>query len=193
MQENALIVFARRPEKGKVKKRLAIAVGDEQALEIYQKLLLYTKAIVSNTLATVFVFTTGCGDDCIWNEYTVFEQCEGNLGERMLAAFTLIFAKGFKHIVIIGSDCVSLSSRLIRDAFDKLNEYDAVIGPATDGGYYLLGMNQIHSALFENKAWGTNALYDSTMKDMYNLQLSCFSLPELNDVDTIEDVPFEWL
>jgi uncharacterized protein len=193
MQQNALIVFTRRAELGKVKTRIAATLGNDKALEIYVQLLHYTQQICKEINASVQVFTTGNGSDELWNGFAIHEQREGDLGERMQQAFATVLALGYENIVIIGSDCLQLTSTIINNAFEKLHNHDTVIGAAEDGGYYLLGMKKIHALLFANKQWGTNTVYAATMQNIRQLQLSCYQLPMLNDVDEAADVPSEWL
>ena len=93
---------------------------------------------------------------------------------------------GYEKVIIIGSDLLDLNQDIITEAFHKLHQHDVVIGPAEDGGYYLLGMKTLHPKLFKNKAWGTETVREDSLKD---LQYSTvFLLKELNDIDTFEDM-----
>ena len=112
---------------------------------------------------------------------------EGNgLGNKMKNAFQDI-CQTHSKVVIIGSDCPSLTAKIINEAFKKLDEYAFVIGPATDGGYYLLGMNQFSPAVFENIKWSTAKVLAKTIEIIENLGKSYQLLPELSDIDTEED------
>ena len=111
----------------------------------------------------------------------------------MFNAFDLLFKKGFERVVIIGSDCPGLSSKHINNAFAELNNVDVVIGPAKDGGYYLLGMKKLHSAIFNGKNWSTDAVFKETIKSIDELQLTFSKLETLTDVDEEKDIPPEWL
>ncbi len=193
MQQQALIVFTRRPELGKVKTRIAATIGQAKALTIYTKLLAHTQQIVSTLTCKVFVFTTGMGTNILWNGFTINEQSEGGLGERMQHAFEELFKMGYTKVAIIGSDCLELTATLIENTFKQLDKYDVVIGPAADGGYYLLAIKKMYQPLFINKQWGTNTVYANTVSDIEKLNLTMCCLPILNDVDEIEDVPEEWL
>lgn len=191
--KNALIIFARKPVLGKVKTRLATKAGQQKALEIYKLLLAHTRSIASSLLCDKFVFVTEPIDDNFWQEFAAEMQEGIDLGNRMQHAFNLLFSKGYQHCVIIGSDCPGLSSKMVTIAFQSLNDNDMVIGPATDGGYYLLGMRKMIGEVFINKDWSTSKVFDQTMQDVISLNLSCYLLPQLTDVDEIEDVPAEWL
>ncbi len=93
------------------------------------------------------------------------------------------FAAGFEQICIIGSDCYELTTPIISQAFEKLDSNDVVIGPAEDGGYYLLGMNKLHNSFFQNKNWSTDSVLTDTMNDAKNSGLNVALLPTLTDVD----------
>ena len=145
MVENALIIFTRNPELGKCKTRLAKSIGDENALEIYKFLLQHTANVAKEVTADKFVFySENIIENDIW-ETSVFNKELQNgldLGERMQNAFSLLFSKGYKKVLIIGSDLYDLEANLVNNAYKNLNEHDVVIGPAEDGGYYLLGMKK---------------------------------------------------
>lgn len=190
--KDALIIFVRNPELGKVKTRLAAEIGDVGALRIYRKLLAITKSVALHTPADVFVFADGPLQDDFWNEFTIELQSGHDLGERMLCAFDAVFKKGYKKAVIIGSDCPALSSLLTKQAYSILEHHDIAIGPATDGGYYLLGMKQLHEGLFKNKHWSTPAVFDETIAAINSLSLSCKKLAMLSDVDVAADLPKHW-
>ena len=192
-QENALIVFARKPELGKVKTRLARTVGDEKALDIYHHLLKHTRLIARAAKATTFIFLTEEIKNEYWSEFVCELQTGETLGEKMQHAFQSVFLKGFKKCVIIGSDCPELTPEIVNDAFGALDQFDAVIGGANDGGYYLLGTKKIIPSLFKNKEWSTANVFENTIKDFENEELSFFTLPFLNDLDEEKDIPAEWL
>ncbi len=111
-----------------------------------------------------------------------------DLGDRMSNAFINGFKAGYQHICIIGTDCYEINSDIIRQAFDQLRFYDFVLGPANDGGYYLLGMNTMLEDVFLNKEWSTSNVLKSTLGDIKNHSLSFFFLQELIDVDTKSDL-----
>ncbi len=194
--KKALIVFVRRPDKGKVKTRLAASIGDESALRIYVQLLQHTRTVADTVPADKFIFyTDGIPGIDMWDgrDYYKCQQTGANLGARMQDAFVKLFDKGYEQVVIIGSDCPELSNDHINDAYDHLDKCDIVIGPAVDGGYYLLGMKKVYPALFAGKQWSTVAVFEDTMGTIRELALSVQQLPILNDVDEEKDVPVAWL
>ena len=188
--KNALIIFVRKPELGKVKTRLAATIGDENALKIYNDLLLHTKSIVKNLSADKFIFYNDQFiEEDLWSESRFYKKIQvGNtLGDKMENAFKTLYSEGYEKIIIIGSDCFELDESLINKAFEQLDKHDVVIGPANDGGYYLLGMREFYPFLFMNKKWSTNEVFSDTLKDIEANNLSYFQLSMLTDVDTEED------
>ncbi|MBC7934389.1 MAG: TIGR04282 family arsenosugar biosynthesis glycosyltransferase [Rhizobacter sp.] len=190
MKEKALIIFVRKPEKGKVKTRLAATLGETKALSIYVELLHHTRRIATASIADKFVFYADeiPPDDDWSNE--VFKkrlQADDDLGGKMKNAFTVLFEAGYSNVIIIGSDCFELSAAIIEQAFELLQHKDVVIGPANDGGYYLLGMKKLHPCLFENKQWSTEHVLRQTTDDLERENISYTELVRLTDVDTEED------
>ncbi|MDO1501541.1 TIGR04282 family arsenosugar biosynthesis glycosyltransferase [Winogradskyella maritima] len=187
--DKALIIFTRNPELGKCKTRLAKSVGDQEALNIYKHLLQHTSNVAKMVDANRYVFySEDIQQNDLWdNAYFSKALQEGNnLGERMGNAFKMLFEKKYKKIIIVGSDLLDLNAELIRDAFNKLEENQAVIGPAEDGGYYLLGMTRLIEKVFKNKEWGTDTVYNDTVSDLMLDNLSI--LETLNDIDYLEDL-----
>jgi rSAM/selenodomain-associated transferase 1 len=187
----AIIIFVRNPEPGKVKTRLAKEIGDEQTLRVYSDLLQHTHDITGNLDCDKFVFYADyINNDDLWERENFEKKLqEGeNLGNRMIVAFFELFQLGYSKVVIIGSDCTELTTFIIEDAFDQLDATDVVIGPASDGGYYLLGLTHLVPELFNNKQWSTDTVLADTIKDTVNLQKSCSFLTELSDIDTVEDL-----
>ena len=186
-----LILFVRDPVLGKVKTRLAVSIGDEQALRVYKLLLNHTRTITVGLNCTKYVYYADSVISVdLWDKGNFIKavQSGNDLGERMLHAFQSAFDDGYKKVVIIGSDCFQLSTELIISAFDALNQYDAVIGPAEDGGYYLLGLKKLVPAIFKDKTWSTNSVCRDTIKDIESMNLSYKLLPILNDVDEAADL-----
>ena len=174
---------------GKCKTRLAAKVGDETALGIYKFLLDRTISFTKNLAVEKWVFySESIWENDIWDPkyFQKKLQVGADLGERMLNAFKEGFNSGFEKIIIIGSDMYHLSQADMEEAFLRLNDHDYVIGPAEDGGYYLLGMKSLHEEVFHNKAWGTNTVLSDTLRDLE--AGSIFMLPEKNDVDYYEDI-----
>ncbi|MEP3389512.1 MAG: TIGR04282 family arsenosugar biosynthesis glycosyltransferase [Reichenbachiella sp.] len=187
MSKEALIIFAKNPELGEVKTRLAKAVGDEAALDIYYQLLAYTQEQTAKAQIDLIVYyTTHIDEKDNWINTQKKLQCDGDLGNKMAQAISSELEK-YEKVCIIGTDCAQLKSFHIQGAFQKLEEHDIVIGPANDGGYYLLGMKSFEPSLFEGIDWSTDKVFSQTIKAISLLNRNYAQLPELIDVDTIED------
>ncbi len=196
--KNHLIIFAKYPREGEVKTRLAATLGFKKATEFSrvcaEHVFSELRAVKS---CTAHIFYGGesdgenmkkwCGGGF---EYTA--QYGGDLGARMENAFKKVFKNGAKKVVIIGTDAPDISAEIIEDAFKKLDESDVVIGPAFDGGYYLLGMKKIYGELFKNVAWSTDSVFKSTMEIAQQNNLSVAVLKTLQDIDTEDDLK-SWL
>lgn len=190
-----LLVFARVPALGRVKSRLAAGVGQPAALAVYRELLAITRTAIaaSGVPATVWLADTAgpkptASEAADWPEMTICCQENGDLGQRMAAAFTAAFAAGAGRVAIIGTDCPGLQAAHLSQAFALLASHDVVLGPATDGGYYLLGLRQPQPELFQHKVWSTDSVLADTLADAQRLGLRVALLPELRDVDTVVDL-----
>ena len=168
---------------------MARTVGPEIALNIYQFLVRHTAEISSEINATKWVFYTeysAKGDSFDDKKFAKFIQTGDDLGVRMRNAFKDGFSSGYKKIIIIGSDIYDLGKEDLNEAFGQLNQHDYVIGPAEDGGYYLLGMKSMDEEIFAGKPWGTAEVLKETLED---LKTEDFKLLEMrNDVDIYEDI-----
>ena len=189
MSTNSLIIFVRRPELGKVKTRIAKSVGARQALVIYNELLKHTREVVTKCDVQRHLFYT---DDIIrdddWSntKFIKHRQASGDLGDKMSAAFEVCLRQSHK-VVIIGSDCATLQPAIIERAFAALDESDVVIGPTFDGGYYLLGLKEPREVLFKGIEWSTPVVFEQTIAAINHEGLSYTELPQLADIDHIED------
>jgi rSAM/selenodomain-associated transferase 1 len=189
-RKETLIVFVKNPEKGKVKTRLASVAGDEAALRIYCLLLEKTRSAALGVPCSRLL----CYSDYIpvadeWPD-TAFRkavQSPGDLGQRMASAFGEAFCSGAHKAVIIGSDCPDLDAALIRNAFAALDCTDFVVGPACDGGYYLLGMKYLVPEVFQGIPWSTASVADDTLRLIRSLGMNYTLLPRLSDIDEYED------
>lgn len=189
LNNSLLLILTRNPELGRCKTRLAAKVGDEAALDIYKFLLNHTVSFTKDLNVEKWVYySESIWENDIWdrNTYQKKLQIGNDLGERMLNAFQEGFNSGFEKIIIIGSDMYHLSQADLEEAFLRLEEHDYVVGPAEDGGYYLLGMKSLKNEVFQNKSWGTDTVLSDTLKDLQSG--SIFMLPERNDVDYYEDI-----
>ena len=189
VSKKALIVFTRNPELGKCKTRLAATIGDQSALDVYRFLLDHTVKITSPLRADVYVYySEKIRETDIWDT-SIFrkKQQQGfDLGAKMQHAFTEVFGMGYQKAIIIGSDMYDISTQDLEDAFLRLEKNNFVVGPAQDGGYYLLGMKQLKTSLFKNKKWGTTTVLSDTLQNLTLEKVSI--LPEKNDVDYFEDI-----
>ncbi len=189
MKERAIIIFIKNPIKGKVKTRLAASVGDDKALAIYQALLTHTRMLTSKTNAQKHLFYSNYldqHDDWSENIFHKNVQQGDDLGDRMFNAFNKVLTN-HESAVIIGSDCASLTLDILNNAFQQLESKDFVIGPAQDGGYYLLGMKQAEKSVFENIEWSTEEVLPKTLSRIKTLGKSVAMLPTLSDIDYVED------
>lgn len=190
--KEALIIFLKYPELGRSKTRLAATIGNDNALKVYKELLAHTNLISKELNCDKYLFYDKVtankmpwGDDIYQTAY----QLQSDLGGRMQNAFETLFAKGYERIIIIGSDCYDLTQQIIEEAFEKLEDKEVVIGPAKDGGYYLLGLKKLIPQLFTDVAWSTDEVFSSTTKTLDSLSLGYNTTAILSDIDVYEDLP----
>lgn len=193
-----LLIFAKKPVPGQVKTRLARTMGNERATDIYRFLLEKTRQVALDTPMDRrwLFYADGVPDeDDGWptDLFEKYAQCPGDLGERMADAFQRAFAAGGKHVIIIGSDCPELTAEILNEAFDTLDTCDAIIGPASDGGYYMLGMSRFIPELFQGITWSTPAVLDQTFEVFDRLRLDYGIFPTLSDIDTEADWLAYWV
>ncbi|MBT8206029.1 MAG: TIGR04282 family arsenosugar biosynthesis glycosyltransferase [Eudoraea sp.] len=187
--KDLLLIFTRNPELGKCKTRLAATIGDRAALEIYKFLLGHTAQITSELKVDKAVFySNSIATDNVWNPEKYLKKLQqGNtLGERMKHACEWALRQKYQKTIIIGSDIYDLSPEDLEMAFEALDKHDFVVGPASDGGYYLLGMTKFKEDVFLNKTWGTETVLQDTLQDLKGE--SVYLLPVRNDVDVYEDI-----
>lgn len=194
--QEQLIVFTRYPEPGTTKTRLAKVLGDQGAASMQKKLteqtLSQVKRLQQMRQSAVTIYYTGANmeqmQEWLGPDLAYRKQASGNLGTRMAAAFAAAFRNGYKRIVLIGSDCPGLKANYMQEAFECLRHKDLVIGPASDGGYYLIGLRQVEKALFEEISWSTPAVLSKTLKIAAQTGVSIALLETLSDVDRPEDL-----
>ncbi|MGM0579100.1 MAG: TIGR04282 family arsenosugar biosynthesis glycosyltransferase [Bacteroidota bacterium] len=192
-KKRLLIIFVKNPELGKCKTRLAATIGDQKALNFYKNMLKRTKEVANKVNADKAIYYSSFIDDNdLWSNeppfYKYLQNQNPDLGIKMQSAFEEAFQDGYESVCIIGSDCYALDEKVIEQAFKSLESKDAVLGPSNDGGYYLLGMNQLHAQLFKNKEWSTDSVAPETIQDFKRLKLGYFLLEELTDIDNEEDL-----
>ena len=191
---DVLIIFVKNLELGNVKTRLANLIGDQNALIVYEALVDKTRETIEHLSVKKAIYYSNYID-----EYDKFSndkfskrlQLGDDLGNRMQNTFQSVFNLGFKKAVIIGSDCWDLTPEIIEVAFEELDSHDFVLGPAVDGGYYLMGMKEMLSDVFNNKQWSTANVLVDTLIDIDNASKTKALLPTLNDVDYLSDLPAE--
>lgn len=194
--DKTLIIFTRFPTAGKVKTRLIPALGSEGAAAIHRQMAEHTvkkmTSLRSCGAVHLQVAYTGSDEEGMRSwlgtdiEYSM--QGAGDLGARMLLAFRQAFESGDRKAVIIGTDCPALTAALIEQAFDALDTCDLVLGPASDGGYYLIGVRKPEPALFQGIDWGSRSVLNETLKQANQHNVTSTLLEELQDVDRPEDL-----
>ncbi len=187
MNPNLILVFIKSPEIGKVKTRLAAKIGHVNAMKIYSYLLTKTLNTTNKCVADKALFYTSYIDPG-FPDFRKYLQVGADLGERMKNAFIKGFEENYQKIIIVGGDIVELSTEIIQNAFEKLNNVDVVLGPAADGGYYLLGMKHLITELFEQIPWSTAEVLSKTIQRIESLKLNYLTVDRLDDIDRYEDV-----
>jgi uncharacterized protein len=191
MAENRLIIFLKAPRPGTVKTRLAEALGYDGACAAYEHMV---RRLMENLRALSGVELRHTPDDgradiAVWvrEGWQTRPQGPGALGERLIRAFDEQFRSGPKRVVVIGSDCPSVTVEDIRRAWASLETHDLVLGPARDGGYWLIGLREEHPELFQGIAWSTETVLSQTVKQARAAGLQIDLLDERGDIDTAED------
>ena len=190
MNKTALIVFQKNEVLGKVKTRLAATLGDVEALKIYQILIGHTHQVIQSIAADTYLFFSDFVPDAYETQASGFylQVQEGkDLGDRMSNAFEFLFKKEYKRVLIIGTDCAVLESIHIETAIQKLELADVVIGPAEDGGYYLLGMKKLIPSLFTGMEWSTEDVLKETARRLTHENLSYIKIETLSDIEREEE------
>lgn len=196
-KNQCVVVFLKIPQKTGVKTRLAKTLGKDIVVDLYKNFvadILETLKNIQCDFIICFYPSNAQTQAAEWlgPDHTFLPQQGNNLGARMSNAFVDSFSKGFRHVLLIGTDFPDLSAQIIDNAFQCLPENDAVIGPSVDGGYYLIGFNAdtFLSAVFDDMAWGTVNVFEKTMQAFNNKKLKVHVLPPWRDIDTYEDLKF---
>ena len=195
LEDRCLLFFMKSPEKGKVKSRLAAVIGDEPAAKLYRDFIMQ----MLSTLKTgdfpfyIYFYPKNAQKGLkawLGDQHHYIPQKGKDLGERMRNGFIEAFEMGFKRVVLIGSDIPELPLEFIEEAFASLEEKDAVIGPSYDGGYYLIGFKDktFSSQVFEGITWGTETVFEDSIKVLKKLRQTVHTLPYRRDIDTVEDL-----
>lgn len=189
-QKPALIIFIRNPERGKVKTRIAQSVGEEKAYQVYLSLLSHIRLLAEKVEGVeCYLYYSHFIDEMDEWDSRVFNkrvQSSGDIGTKMDRAFGEVL-NDHPAAVIVGSDIASLTTAIIQDAFLALHTKDYVLGPALDGGYYLLGMKTPSPHLFENMIWSTDEVFQMTSDRITQMGASLGIVDKLSDIDYWED------
>ena len=196
MTAQRLVVFTRFPEPHRTKTRLIPALGPEGAAQLQRDMTRHTLGSVRELAAgfPVLVELRFEGGDaekmaaCFGTDMSYRPQGSGDLGCRMAAAFAEAFGEGAERTVLIGTDCPEITPELLRDSFDRLATCDVVLGPATDGGYYLIGLRRPAPELFTGIPWSSERVLENTRRRAGELSLKVSLLKTLSDVDRPEDL-----
>jgi rSAM/selenodomain-associated transferase 1 len=187
-----LIIFCENPVEGKVKKRLASEVGEENAMVIYEALVKHTADVAKSVMAqrkcyySEFISNKDDFDD---GHFEKSIQKGEDFGERLYNAAKLSFGEWANKVVIIGSDCYDLNAGIIEEAFRALEKNDFVIGPTKEGGFYLLGMNDLSKGILIDKEWNHENVVLDMLLEIKNERKTHYILPTLNEVNSLEEIP----
>lgn len=193
-----LIIFTRYPRPGKAKTRLIPALGAEGAATLQRQMTEHTLAQVRNLASSISIeiwfadgdrSAQGQMQNWLGSEWVYQSQGEGDLGDRLITASQTAFATGMERVVIIGTDCPGLDADRLTQAFQALQDHDLVLGDATDGGYYLIGLRRSIPELFKGINWSTSAVRQQTVAIANQLKLTVAHLPALSDIDYPGDLP----
>jgi len=193
--KRCVILFVKLPEKGRVKSRLAQRMDEDLVLRLYENMVLDTIDLLTRGRFPFRVCFTppGARDrmmEWLGRGYRAFPQIGDDLGDRMENAFEHVFSEGVEDALLIGSDIPGLTTEVMDEAFIALQKNEAIIGPAGDGGYYLIGFKKgsFEPVIFHDMVWSTKTVFRETMDKLHNASLKVHILPELTDVDTVEDL-----
>jgi uncharacterized protein len=196
MSEICSIVFTRYPEAGKVKTRLIPALGEEGAANLHQKMAEHTisqvRALQRLLPGDIEVWFVG-GDLALmqaWlgEDLTYQRQPDGDLGDRMRLAFQSTFDRGYKKAIVVGTDCPGLTTEILAQSFEALEDNPIALGPAIDGGYYLIGLQYLIPELFTGITWSTANVLRETIDIAESLDIVPTLLPYLADIDLPQDL-----
>ncbi|MBU4034571.1 MAG: TIGR04283 family arsenosugar biosynthesis glycosyltransferase [Proteobacteria bacterium] len=191
-----LILFTRYPEPGRTKTRLIPALGAQGAAALQRRMseaivIHMTEFAAQHPVVPEIRYADGSQqamETWLSSNIPCRPQGEGDLGDRLCRAFAHAFAQGDRQVVIIGADCPTLTPALFAQAFAALNHKDLVIGPAMDGGYYLVGLSRPTPSLFSDIPWGSGEVLPATLKQAEGMALGTHILETLADVDRPEDL-----
>jgi rSAM/selenodomain-associated transferase 1 len=194
-QKKCTLLFLRAPEKGRVKTRLAASLGDDAALKLYRFFVEDILGMLSRTGYPVILYgypEDRLEDIAAWlgPDFPCRPQAGEDIGRKMANAFSRAFSEGFEQVVLVGSDIPDLPPRIIQNAFSALDHEGAALGPAVDGGYYLVAFQKsaFLPEVFENISWSTEKVLTQTLEKFKDAETPVRLLEPWQDVDTIEDL-----
>ena len=192
MHPNAVVVFVRAPVLGTVKSRLAVDIGPHAALEAYRMMGSRAVAAVAGDIRwDIVIAHTPCSETALisdWlGQHLMIAQSGRDLGERMRNTIASVRGLGAKRVVVIGTDCPDISAAIVRGAFELLETTELVFGPASDGGYYLIAMNDVHDCVFTHVPWSSAETLAVSLEHAHRNGLSTALLSVLGDIDTVDD------
>jgi uncharacterized protein len=200
LKTNCLIIFTRYPEPGKTKTRLIPALGEEKAAQLHRRMAEHTILQARSLSCAIEVWYVGGSEELIqdWlgRDLCYRKQPAGDLGDRMCGAFRSAFEQGYQSVMIVGTDCPELTTDFMAQGFASLRNQVVTIGPAIDGGYYLIGLQRLVPELFQKINWSTAMVFAETLAIADKLQLPTYLLPSLHDIDLPDDLQYldpEWL
>lgn len=195
INRRCVVLFVKMPEKGRVKSRLALHIGEDVAVGLYENMVLdVIDMLKRGRFPFRICYTPPEARDQMtgWlgKGYDYLPQTGGHLGDRMEEAFAAVFSTGIEEALLIGSDIPGLTTGVIEEAFASLSTKDAVIGPADDGGYYLIGFrkNTFFPGIFHDMVWSTGTVFRETLDRLHEASVTLRVLPAMTDIDTLEDL-----
>lgn len=194
--QECLLIFARYPEPGQVKTRLIPALGTDGAALLYRQMVEHTlqqaRALAQVRPISIEIWFTGGSNaqmqDWLGQDLSYELQPSGDLGDRLSYALQTTFSKGNTSAVVIGTDCPELNTAILAQSFSALHHNELILGPAKDGGYYLIGLQRFIRELFMGICWSTAEVFQQTDKIAENLNLKRAYLTPLSDVDVPQDL-----
>jgi uncharacterized protein len=187
--KQAIIVFQKNPKEGQTKTRLAATIGHPNAMRVYSELVRHAHACIKPLEVDKFLyFSDFVENDPRWADYNCRVQSKHDLGLRMKNALDEVLSEGYSSAVLIGTDCYHLTTEILQEAFLSLENNDYCIGPALDGGYYLIACTHTDSEVFEGKEWSTETVFQEACESIASIGKTLHRLPALSDVDVESDL-----
>jgi rSAM/selenodomain-associated transferase 1 len=190
-----VLLLVKFPEKGKAKQRLTVGLSDDIAVELYRNFVLDTLSMLEDVAFPFYICFYPPADQkkfftWLGTQHLFLPQEGGDIGERMRSCFQRAFALGFHRVVLIGSDSPDLPQGYLKGAFMGLQIKEVVLGPAVDGGYYLIGFRDTSftGSVFEDIHWSTSSVFSETMMKLRKMNRTVYLLPPWSDVDTVADL-----